>query len=81
MGEIQHLGTEEEEKIDKERYRHVASLQNYQEEKAFWWRDACLLFFQKYSGQPIPQELKQPRHSLDYYKRIPFPYEWNGYYD
>ena len=79
--EMQQLWTQVEGKIDKERYRHVASLLKYQEEEAIWWRDACLLFFQEYSGQPIPQELEQPRHSLDYYKRIPFPYEWNGYYD
>lgn len=67
--------------IDQERFEHVASLLKYQEQEAVWWRDGCLLFFQQYSGMPIPQRLEQPKHSLKYYQSIPFPYEWNGLYE
>lgn len=26
---------------------------------------------------PIPEVYESPRYSLDYYKKIPFPYDWN----
>lgn len=66
-----------ENKIDKERFMHTKSLLKLQEDEAAWWRDACLLFFQEYSGMPIPDKYEQPKHNLDYYKRIPFPYDWD----
>lgn len=69
-----------ESKIDERRFIHTKTLLQYQEEEAVWWRDACLLFFQEYSGMPIPSKYEQPKHSLDYYKRIPFPYEWGDLY-
>lgn len=67
-----------EGKIDKERFEHTKSLLKIQENEAIWWRDACLLFFQEYSGLPIPAEYEQPKHTLEYYKRIPFPYDWDN---
>lgn len=67
--------------VDEERFEHVTSLLNYQEEEAIWWRDACLLFFQEYSGFPIPEGYERPRHSLKYYQSIPFPYDWKGKYE
>lgn len=67
--------------IDKERHQRVASLLRYQLEEAKWWRDGCLLFFDSYAGKGIPAEYPQPLHNLEYYKSIPFPYDWNGYYD
>ncbi len=69
-----------EGKMDEERFEQVASLLRYQEQEAIWWRDGCLLFFQEYSGLPIPVEYEQPAHSLEYYKTIPFPYNWKGLY-
>lgn len=68
-------------KIDGERFDHVASLLKFQEQEAIWWRDGCLLFFQEYSGLPIPTELEQPKHTLKYYKTIPFPHDWKGLYE
>lgn len=67
-----------EEKIDRERFEHVKSLLELQKNEAIWWRDACILFFQGYSGLPIPAKYEQPKHSLEYYKSIPFPYDWNN---
>lgn len=69
------------DKIDGERFEHVASLLKYQEREAIWWRDGCLLFFQEYSGLPIPANLEQPEHTLKYYKTIPFPHTWEDYYE
>lgn len=63
-------------KIDSERFVHVQQLLEVQESEAVWWRDACLLYFQTFSKLPIPEKYEQPKHSLEYYKNIPFPYEW-----
>lgn len=65
-----------EGKIDQQRFEHVRALFNVQKAEAIWWRDACLLFFQTYSKRPISSQYPQPEHSLEYYKQIPFPYQW-----
>ena len=70
-----------EGKIDLERYNQVASLLEYQEREAIWWRDGCVLFFQQYSQRPLPEGCQPPAHDLKYYQSIPFPYDWKGYYD
>ncbi|MDD3079709.1 MAG: alpha-glucuronidase family glycosyl hydrolase [Paludibacter sp.] len=64
------------QKIDNERFGQVKSLLQLQKNEAIWWRDACVLFFQRYSGMPIPSKYETPKHSLEYYQKIPFPYEW-----
>ncbi len=64
--------------IDQERFEHVKALLKVQEDEATWWRDGCLLYFQTFSKLPIPDKYEQPKHSLDYYKRIPFPYDWKS---
>jgi alpha-glucuronidase len=45
-----------------------------QEKEAVWWRNACLLYFQTFSGMPIPSGIEQPDHTLEYYKSLKFPY-------
>ena len=67
--------------IDSERHKRVAALLRYQLEEAKWWRDGCLLFFDSYAKKGIPAGYPQPAHSLQYYKSIPFPYEWDGYFN
>ncbi|MBC7947632.1 MAG: alpha-glucuronidase [Chitinophagaceae bacterium] len=61
-------------RIDKQRFAEVAMLLGIQVEEATWWRDACLSYFQTFSRQPIPRGVGEPRHSLDYYKSLRFPY-------
>ena len=60
--------------IDEERFTHVQQLLQIQYEEAVWWKDACLLYFQTFSKMPIPPQYEQPKHSLDYYKSLNFPY-------
>lgn len=60
--------------IDQERFDHVAMLLNIQVNEAKWWRDACLLYFQTFSKQPIPSIYEQPKHSLEYYQSLRFPF-------
>ncbi|MEO8396773.1 MAG: alpha-glucuronidase, partial [Chloroflexota bacterium] len=51
-------------------FEHVKALLKIQEKDAIWWRDACLLYFQTFSKLPIPPEVEQPEHTLEYYKSI-----------
>jgi alpha-glucuronidase len=60
--------------IDKERHKQVKMLLAIQEKEAVWWRDACLSYFQTFSKMPIPANYEQPKHPLDYYKNLRFPF-------
>ncbi len=53
--------------VDAERFNHVKMLLLIQEKEARWWRDACVLYFQTFSGQAIPAGLEKPSQKLDYY--------------
>lgn len=61
-------------KVDQERFEEVASLLALQYEEASIWRDACVLYFQTFSKRPIPSTLPTPKHSLEYYKKLTYPY-------
>lgn len=50
--------------IDPERFRDVQHRLKIQTRDAVWWKDACLLYFQQFSKQPIPYELERPVHEL-----------------
>lgn len=56
--------------VDAARFRHVSDLLAVQQREACWWRDACLLYFQTFSGMPIPDEYEQPAETLDYYRNL-----------
>lgn len=56
--------------VDAARFEHVRALLAIQEKEARWWRDACLLYFQTFSKQPIPAEYEQPAESLEYYMNL-----------
>lgn len=64
----------QEGKIDAERFRHVSMLMDIQLKEAIWWRNACVLYFQTFSKMPIPAGLETPDQSLEYYKKLRFPY-------
>ncbi|MFH0991363.1 MAG: alpha-glucuronidase family glycosyl hydrolase [bacterium] len=63
-----------EGKIDGEQFHHVQQLLKTQVREAVWWRNACVLYFQAFSRQPIPDGLEKPDTSLEYYQRLSFPY-------
>lgn len=50
--------------VDEDRFRDVQHRLKIQSRDAVWWRDACLLYFQQFSKQPIPFELERPVHEL-----------------
>jgi alpha-glucuronidase len=61
-------------RIDDERWSEVKMLLAIQERDAVWWRNACLLYFQTFSRQPLPRGSEAPDHTLDYYEKIQLYY-------
>jgi alpha-glucuronidase len=45
-----------------------------QEQEATWWRDASIAYFQSLSRRPMPPGYAPPRHALEYYESLCFPY-------
>jgi len=56
--------------VDSSRFQHVKGLLVLQEREARWWRDACLLYFQTFSGMPISSQYEQPEQTLEYYIKL-----------
>ena len=56
--------------VDDERWEHVMERLNIQESDARWWRDACVQYFQEFSGMDVPKEVEQPQRPLDELKSI-----------
>lgn len=56
--------------VDPARFEHVRALLKIQAQEAQWWRDACLLYFQTFSGLPIPPQYEQPAETLEYYQNL-----------
>lgn len=56
--------------IDPQTWAHVHALLAHQERDARMWRDACLLYFQTFSGLPLPEGVEPPAHDLEHYKSI-----------
>jgi len=55
--------------IDPERWQQVNMKLTIQEKDAVEWRNACLLYFQTFSHQPLPEGAERPDHTLDYYQQ------------
>ncbi|WP_434981307.1 alpha-glucuronidase [Daejeonia sp. YH14] len=56
--------------IDAQRFTEVQTRLKTQARDAVWWKDACLLYFQTFSKQPIPYDIERPVHNLDDLKKI-----------
>lgn len=59
--------------IDPELFADVESRLTIQARDAQWWKDACILYFQQFSGMPIPADVEPPVHTLDELKAISLP--------
>lgn len=55
-------------KIDDTRFEQVKELLAIQKNEAQWWRNACVLYFQKFSKMPVPPSYEKPDHDLKYYQ-------------
>ena len=61
-------------KIDADMFHHVEQMLAIQEKEAVWWRNACVLYFQTFSGLPVPEGLEKPDKTLSYYQNLSFPF-------
>lgn len=68
--EFQKIWDKAENLIDAERFKDVQSRLKIQMRDAIWWKDACLLYFQDFSKQPIPADIERPVHELNDLKQI-----------
>jgi alpha-glucuronidase len=68
--EMQETWRSVEGEIDSERHEQVRAFLATQEEEARWWRDACVLYFQTFSGRPLPEGYEKPEHDLEHYMAI-----------
>ena len=59
-----------EKYVDPYRYGQVHEKLVRQAKDAIWWRDALMLYFQTFSGMPIPDDCTQPQHTLDELRRF-----------
>ena len=60
--------------IDESRFKEVQMLLNIQYKEAKWWRDACLLYFQQYSGKELPKRVDKTTQTLEYFESLKFPF-------
>lgn len=59
--------------VNLHRFKEVQSLMKIQVRDAVWWKDACLLYFQEFSGMPFPDTLERPIHELHELKQVNLP--------
>jgi len=72
---FQKLWDKMEGEIDLARFNDVKNKLSIQFTEATWWRDACLLYFQTFSGRDIPLWLKRPVYQLEELKKRKFDME------
>jgi alpha-glucuronidase len=63
-----------EKYVDEQRFNEVKMLLGIQYKEAKWWRDACLLYFQQFSGKELPQGVEKPTQTLEYFQSLKFPF-------
>lgn len=59
--------------VDSERYESMLWRFQRQARDAWWWHDACILYFQQFSQRPIPADITAPRFQLDKLMKFHIP--------
>ena len=67
---MQRVWDSMESRVDPERFKEEKHNLAVQLDDAIIWKDACLLYYQKFSRLPIPDGLGKPAHDLDYYEKL-----------
>lgn len=68
--ELQKTWDEMQPYVDEDTFLEVQSKLKQQTRDAMWWRDGCLLYFQEFSGLPIPSDLERPIYDLEDMKKF-----------
>lgn len=63
-----------ESKIAAQPFHQIKMALQIQEQEAYWWRNACVLYFQTFSERPIPEGLEKPQGNLQEYMSRKFPH-------
>ena len=63
--EFQKVWDKAQPYVDSERFGQVQSKLREQCSNAQVWKDACLLYFQRFSKKPIPFDIERPVNNLD----------------
>ncbi|WP_149208283.1 alpha-glucuronidase family glycosyl hydrolase [Flavobacterium johnsoniae] len=71
---MQNVWNQTQKYVDSERFNEVKMLLEIQHKEAKWWRDACLLYFQQFSGKELPTGVEKPTQTLEYFKSLKFPF-------
>ncbi|MDP5202280.1 alpha-glucuronidase family glycosyl hydrolase [Flavobacterium sp. DG2-3] len=71
---MQNVWKKTEKYVDAERFHEIEMLLQIQYKEAKWWRDACLLYFQQFSGKELPAGVEKPTQTLGNFKSLKFPY-------
>lgn len=71
---MQNIWNKTEKYVDAERFKEVQMLLEIQYKEAKWWRDACLLYFQQFSGKELPKGVEKPTETLEYFQSLKFPF-------
>lgn len=74
VAEMQKVWNKAEKYVDIERFKEVKMLLEIQQKEAKWWRDACLLYFQQFSGKELPSGVEKSTQTLEYFKTLKFPF-------
>jgi alpha-glucuronidase len=59
--------------VDYQRFADTADYLRIQQQEARWWRDASIAYWQSVNHLPLPDGVRPPAHSLDWYKALSFP--------
>ncbi|MCF8324554.1 MAG: alpha-glucuronidase, partial [Leadbetterella sp.] len=57
-------------KIDSETFENVEARLKTQHKEALWWRDASVLYFQKYSKMPVQSPYQKPTRTFEELKSL-----------
>jgi alpha-glucuronidase len=63
--QFQKVWDKAEAYVDAERFAAVQRKLRSQSSNAVLWKDACLLYFQRFSKMPIPYDIERPVNNLD----------------
>ncbi|PWK23067.1 alpha-glucuronidase [Maribacter polysiphoniae] len=60
--------------VDSQRFNEMKMLLDIQYKEAKWWRDSCLLYFQRFSKMELPEGVEKPTRTLEYFQSLEFPF-------
>lgn len=74
VDKMQQLWQSLEGQVDAGRFRQVEQHLTIQAREARWWRDASLAYFGSVNGRSFPVGTPKPKHNVEYYRALNYPY-------